>query len=168
VHQTRTHENISKAEPQERRQPGCADWKGTVVANDARRDTPVMVYRCRAQTSDGTLCRNRVRVADTRCHLHQGRPGGRVPTPPSPTAVCTGTAQRGSSYAAHRSRRRSVGPGAHYGQIESGSTPDAGSRLLPGHPERRRSLHDRGPGFGVRHRQNLGRSGRTAPQEGLR
>ena len=43
----------------------CAGRKGTVVRNGTCRDTPVMVHRCRAQTSDGTLCRNRVRLADT-------------------------------------------------------------------------------------------------------
>jgi hypothetical protein len=62
-----------------------------------------MVYRCRAQTSDGTLCRNRVRVADTRCHLHQGRPGGRVPTPrpqrpsvPAPRSTAPPAARTGA------------------------------------------------------------------------
>ncbi len=40
-----------------------------------------MVYRCRAQTDDGTLCKNRVTDPDVRCHHHRGRPAGRVPTP---------------------------------------------------------------------------------------
>ncbi len=40
-----------------------------------------MVYRCRAQTNDGTLCKKRVSGPDTRCYLHQGKPAGRVAAP---------------------------------------------------------------------------------------
>ncbi len=45
-----------------------------------------MVYRCRAQTDDGTLCKNRVAGPDMRCHHHRGRPAGRVHTPRKQTA----------------------------------------------------------------------------------
>ncbi len=40
-----------------------------------------MVYKCRAQTEDGTLCKRHVTRPDTRCYQHLGRPAGRINTP---------------------------------------------------------------------------------------
>lgn len=40
-----------------------------------------MVYRCRAQTDDGTLCKRRVNGPDVRCFQHPGQPAGRVTAP---------------------------------------------------------------------------------------
>lgn len=46
-----------------------------------------MAYKCRAQTEDGTLCKNPVSGPDQRCHHHRGRPAGRVPAPPRRSAT---------------------------------------------------------------------------------
>jgi hypothetical protein len=54
---------------------------GVLVRHLTTSHTSGMVYRCRAQTDDGTLCKRRVNGPDVRCFQHRGRPSGRVPAP---------------------------------------------------------------------------------------
>lgn len=40
----------------------------------AVQSSPAIVYLCGARTKKGTACRNHVKAAGLRCHLHQGQP----------------------------------------------------------------------------------------------
>jgi hypothetical protein len=74
-----------------------------------------MVYRCRAQKDDGTLCRNRVRDPDVRCYLHPGKPAGHVPSPrkrPAKRPPIPRQAPRRVPTAGNRPRRRPQPPQA--------------------------------------------------------
>jgi hypothetical protein len=114
-----------------------------------------MVYRCRAQTDDGTLCRNRVTGPDMRCYHHRGRPAGRVasPTkrttkrvpaprsaPPPPVVRRTGNASSGTRRvpSQNRQERQNLEAAASFCTdmfIDGGAATVADrARRPPGHP----------------------------------